>query len=191
MTKIQARRKLIVIILLCVAVGGAIVRQRATPGTTLRDVGTLLMLLWIPIVGNIIAWLVAQIRRKPSSAPSAPTTPGTSAGATATDFDPDAPFAPQLRVSLTLRPPQLPSEDVPVAEGQYRCALVVDNQGFTARWVVQPGELLRRGQAQEIGIEFLSPAIALPRFVPDTAFRMLVGESFIADGRVLRLLSGA
>ncbi len=177
MTQIQARRKLIVIILLCVAVGGAIVRHRATPGTTTRDIGTLLMLLWIPIVGNIIAWLVAQIRRKP---------PATSGTAAAADFDPAAPFAPQLQVSLTLRPPQLPSEDVPVAEGQYRCALVVDNQGFTARWVVQPGQLLRRGQAQEIDIEFLSPAIALPRFAPDTVFRMLVDESFIADGRVMR-----
>lgn len=182
MTKIQARRKLIVIILLCVAVCGAVIRQRAMPGTTLRDIGTLLMLLWIPIVGNIIAWLVAQIRRKPPAA-----LPSTAAAA-ATDFDPAAPFAPQLQVSLTLRPPQLPSEDVPVAEGQYRCALVVDNQGFTARWVVQPGQSMRRGQAQEIGIEFLSPALALPRFVPDTVFRMMVGESFIADGRVLRRL---
>ncbi|MES2534029.1 MAG: hypothetical protein V4636_23490 [Pseudomonadota bacterium] len=181
MTKIQARRKLIVIILLCVAVCGAVIRQRATPGTTTRDIGTLLMLLWIPIVGNIIAWLVAQIRRKPPAA-----LPSTTA---ATDFDPAAPFAPQLQVSLTLRPPQLPSEDVPLAEGQYRCALVVDNQGFTARWVVQPGESMRRGQAQDIGIEFLSPALALPRFAPDTVFRMMVGESFIADGRVLRLVS--
>ncbi|CAN5593820.1 hypothetical protein BH10PSE18_BH10PSE18_21880 [soil metagenome] len=41
--------------------------------------------------------------------------------------------------------------------------------------------------------ELLSPALALalPRFAPGTVFRMLVDESFIADGRVLRLLPDA
>ncbi len=66
LTQIQARRRLIVVILLCVALGGAALRQLSAPGSTQRDVGTLLMLLWIPIIGNIIAWLVnSHARRAP------------------------------------------------------------------------------------------------------------------------------
>ncbi|MGJ7510145.1 hypothetical protein [Variovorax sp. GT1P44] len=174
MTTIQFRRRLIVIILLCVAVGGGIVRHFAAPGSTLRDVGTLLMLLWVPIIGNVVAWLVARVRRR-----SVPVT---------SPFDQRLSFEAHALVELTLRPPKLPSHDTPVAEGEHRCALVVDNEAFSARWWVAPGESFRRGTAQTLEVEFLAPTLARPRFGPDTAFRMLVGESFIGDGRVLRLL---
>ena len=50
MTGIQAKRRFIVIALLCVALGGALLRQLSAPGSTARDVGTLLMLLWLPII---------------------------------------------------------------------------------------------------------------------------------------------
>jgi hypothetical protein len=177
MTTIQFRRRLIVIILLCVAVAGGFVRHFATPGSTLRDIGTLLMLLWVPIIGNVIAWLVARMRR-PAPAVTSP-------------FDERGAFEAHALVELTLRPPTLPSHDVPVAEGEHRCALVVDNEAFSVRWWVRPGEAFRRGTARTIEVEFLAPALARMRFQPDTAFRMLVGESFIGDGRVLRLLDQA
>jgi hypothetical protein len=174
MTTIQFRRRLIVIILLCVAVGGGFVRHFAAAGSTLRDIGTLLMLLWVPIIGNVIAWLVGRIRR-----PAAPA---------ASPFDEREAFEPHAVIELTLRLPKLPSHDVPVAEGEHRCALVVDNEAFSARWWVRPGEGFRRGTARTTEVEFLAPALARDRFPPDTGFRMLVGESFIGDGRVLRLL---
>ncbi|MDM0048000.1 hypothetical protein [Variovorax sp. J22R115] len=177
MTTIQFRRRLIVIILLCVAIGGAVMRHFAAPGSTLRDIGTLLMLLWVPIIGNVIAWLIARIRR-PAAPPPSP-------------FDERRAFEPHARVELTLRQPKLPSHDTPVAEGEHRCALVVDNEAFSARWWVRPGEAFRRGTAQTLEVEFLAPALALPRFPADTAFRMLVGESFIGDGRVLQVLEPA
>ena len=41
MTGIQAKRRFIVIALLCVALAGALVRQLSEPGSTARDVGTL------------------------------------------------------------------------------------------------------------------------------------------------------
>jgi len=63
MTTIQSRRKLIVIVLLCLAVGGALLRHFAAQGSMLRDIGTLLMLIWLPVVGNIVGWLMARIRR--------------------------------------------------------------------------------------------------------------------------------
>ncbi|VTU17838.1 hypothetical protein SRS16CHR_02111 [Variovorax sp. SRS16] len=170
-TTIQSRRKIIVIVLLCLAAAGALVRQFAEPGT-LRNIGTLMMLLWLPVIGNIISWLVARIRR--------PAAPG------AASFEAGAPFQPHALVELTLRTPMLPSEDTPILAGEHRCALVIDNEGFSARWFVAPGETFRRGVAQTLDVEFLAPALALARFQPGAAFRMLVGESFVGDGRVLR-----
>ena len=71
MTTIQSRRKLIVVILLCLAVGGALVRHYAERGTTTRDIGTLLMVLWVPIIGNVIAWLIGKLpRRAPPAEPA-------------------------------------------------------------------------------------------------------------------------
>ena len=172
MSTIQFRRKLIVIVLLCVAVAGALMRHHAERGSTTRDIGTLLMVLWVPIIGNVIAWLIGK---RPRRAP--PAEPAT--------FDAASTFTPHLRVELTLRPPALPSHDLPLFAGEYRCALVVDNEGFSARWFVPQGEVLERGKPHALEVEFLAPDIARPRFPQDAVFRVLVGDSFIADGRVL------
>ncbi|RST54890.1 hypothetical protein [Variovorax sp. DXTD-1] len=178
MTTIQSRRKLIVAILLCVAVGGAVVRHYATPGSTTRDIGTLLMVLWVPIIGNVIAWLIGKLpRRAPSAEPAS--------------FDTARAFMPHLRVELTLRPPALPSHDVPLAAGEYRCALVIGNEGFSARWFVPQGEQLERGKPHALDVELLTPDIANARFPEGATFRVLVGDSFIADGRVLQLRPAA
>ncbi|MET0541158.1 MAG: hypothetical protein ABWZ88_05330 [Variovorax sp.] len=174
MTTIQARRQLIVIVLLCLAVGGGVVRYFAAP-STFRDIATLLMLLWLPVIGNVIAWLVGKWRRPPP--PAAPS------------FGPAADFSPHARVELTLRPAAVPVEDTRIAEGEHRCSLVIGNDGFSVRWFVAPGDVVRRGQPHALDIEFLAPAVALPRFQPTAAFRMLVGPAFVGDGRVLEVLA--
>jgi hypothetical protein len=174
-TKIQFRRKVIVIVLLGVAVGGAVVRHYATPGTTTRDIATLLMVLWVPIIGNVIAWLISK---RPRRAPSAPAVAPPS-------FDTAGTFTPHARVELTFRKPALPSQDAPIAPGEYRCALVIDKEGFSARWIVPPGDALERGKPAALEVEFLSPAMAQPKFAQGAVFRVLIGDSFIADGRVL------
>ncbi|HWT19078.1 MAG TPA: hypothetical protein VN280_09195, partial [Variovorax sp.] len=95
MTLIQSRRRLIVVILLCVAAGGAVVRHYAAPGTTTRDIATLLMVLWVPIIGNVIAWLIGKRpRRAPPAQAVAPPS-----------FDTAGAFAPQARVELVFRKP--------------------------------------------------------------------------------------
>lgn len=183
MTSIQGRRRLIVIILLGLALAGAVLRQLAAPGSTARDVGTLLMLLWLPIIGNIIGWLVARVWRRRQAAKAA-----AAAATTPASFEAGSAFKPHALVELTLRRSTVPAENLPLSAGEHRCALVVDNQGFSARWFVPRDEALQRGQAQALQIEFLAPAAALPRFPRDAAFRVLVGESFVGDGRVLQLL---
>jgi len=182
-TQIQARRRLIVVILLCVALGGAVLRHLSAPGSTQRDVGTLLMLLWIPIIGNIIAWLVNRMR----AARALRKTVAATAAAPAASPRPDTPFAPHAWVELTLRPAGVPAEDLPIAEGLHHCALVIGNEGFSVRWQVGPGQSFRRGTRQTLPVEFMAPGAALPRLKPGVVFRLLVGEAFIGDGQVLRL----
>jgi hypothetical protein len=180
-TTIHSRRKLIVILLLCVAVAGALIRQYTPRGSITHDIGTLLMVMWVPVIGNVIAWLIGKYGKRPGSTAAAPAGPST--------FDARGPFTAHARVELTLRPPALPSQDVPITPGEYRGALVLDTEGFSARWFVPPGEVLQRGAPHALEIEFLAPAIAAPRFPRDTVFRVLVGDSFVADGKVLQALS--
>ena len=174
MTTIQFRRRLIVILLLAVAITGAVIRWRADPASTLHDIGTLLMVLWLPVVGQLIGWVVGKLRRPAVVVPT---------------FGPIDAFRADLRVSLTLRESQLPADNGPVPAGEYRAALVIDKDGFSARWRVPPGQALVRGQAETLEIELLSPAVALPRFPSGTAFRVLTGDSFIGDGTVLQTLA--
>ena len=177
MTTIQARRRLIVIVLLCIAAVAAVVRHFAVPGTTLRDLSTLLMVLWLPVVGSIVGWAYGKLRRAPA-APAGP--PG---------FAPGSVFAPHALAEITLRPAAVPAEDVPVPPGEHACVVVVQNQGFVARWQVAPDQTVRRGQKRTLPVEFLSPRLALPHLPRDTAFRMLVGEAFVGDGQVVQVLS--
>ena len=50
----SSRRKLIVIVLLALALVGAGMRQWAPNPSLMRDVGTLLLVLWLPVIGNVI-----------------------------------------------------------------------------------------------------------------------------------------
>lgn len=173
MSTIQSRRKLIVILLLAVAVAGAVIRWRADPASTLHDVGTLLMVMWVPIIGNVIAWAIRKLRRPVVEASS---------------FGPANAFRADLSVSLTLRESQLPVRNGALPSGEYRAALVLDKEGFNARWFIPPGQALVPGQASTVEVELLSPAVALPRFASDTPFRVLTGDSFIGDGVVREVL---
>lgn len=184
MTTIQFRRRLIVVLLLCVAVSGALIRHFAAPGTTRHDIGTVMMLLWLPVIGQVVHWVFGKLRRRAWGADAA------HAGAPAgpPSFDDATPFAPQVLAELTLRPASLPSENFAIASGMHSCALVIGNQGFSARWLVGPGQTLRRGTPHSLPVEFLKPALAAPFFAPGASFRVLVGEAFVGDGRVLRLV---
>lgn len=190
MTTRQSRRKLIVVVLLIIAVSGAVIRHFVAPPSTLRDIGTLMLLLWIPVIGNVVAWFFGKVRlarqaakaaRSPALAQTQPAPP-TAPVATGA-------FAADAIVEFTLRPASIPAEDVPIAEGEHQCAFVVGNEGFSARWRVPEGKSFYRGTAQTLEAQFLSPSLALPKFASGTAFRMLVGDAFIGDGKVREMLA--
>ncbi|MNK90674.1 hypothetical protein D3C87_1107380 [compost metagenome] len=65
---------------------------------------------------------------------------------------------------------------------------MLDTEGFSARWRVPQGESLVRGTPIALDIEFLSPAVAQPKFPQGTAFRVLIDEAFVADGRALQII---
>ncbi len=177
MTTIQARRRLIVILLLCTAAVAAVVRHFATPGTTLRDLSTLMMVLWLPVIGSIVGWCYGKLRRAPPPPAVLPA------------FAPGRPFEAHALVEFTLRPAVVPVDDVPLPPGEQQCVFVVENQGFLTRWLVAPEDVFRRGQARTVQVEFLSPRVALPHLPPQAAFRMLVGEAFVGDGHVVQVLA--
>ncbi|MGI4778996.1 MAG: hypothetical protein ACRYGA_12895 [Janthinobacterium lividum] len=188
MTTRQSRRKLIVVVLLFIAVSGAAIRHFVAPPSTLRDIGTLMLLLWIPVIGNVVAWFFGKVRTARQAAQATRSTgaarPAPPPIATAT-----GPFAADVLVEFTLRPASIPAEDLPIAEGEHQCAFVVGNEGFSARWRVPAGKSFLRGTAQVLEAQFLSPVVALPKFGPGTPFRMLVGDAFIGDGKVREVLA--
>ena len=165
LTATPARRRLVMIVLLLLAACGGVIRHFAPQPSTLHDLGTLLLVLWLPAVGNLIAYLV---RRLPRRAPRGPGFPAGSA------------FVPHLRARL---------ESVELAEAERAsllehtgCLLLVGQQAFTARLGQPLARALAAAQPQPI--ELLRPAAALAQLVPGTPFHLLVGTTAVAKGRV-------
>ncbi len=163
-----ARRRLAMIALLLLALAGSFIRHLAPDPSTLRDIGTLLMVLWLPAVGNLVAYFVRKIPRK------APAHLG---------FTEGAPFTPHVHVRLqpTGLVPDLPAA---LASARNHCTLVVGNSGFTAR---------AGGAAsadEDVALELLRPEVALAQLTPGTEFRLAVGTTAVAKGRVVEVVRG-
>ena len=90
---ISSRREIITAVLLLFSVGGGLLRWLAPQPSLARDMGSLLLVLVLvlvlrlPIIGNIIAWVVAQAHKPKNAHPG---------------FAPDRPFTPSAHVTLTL-----------------------------------------------------------------------------------------
>nr|MDQ6881713.1 hypothetical protein [Pseudomonadota bacterium] len=78
------RRKLVVIVLVGLAMVGGAIRYWAPNPSTGRDLGSLLLVLWLPVIGNVIGFFVRKIRI------------GRSGG-----FPAGQPFQAHLRIELT------------------------------------------------------------------------------------------
>lgn len=154
----SSRRRLIVVVLLVLAVAGAVLRAATPAGSLPHDIGTLLLVMWVPAVGNILGWLMRRraARRAAAALPAAPW----------------GPFSAHLRASL--RP-----LGAPAAPGEHEGLLVVGSQGFTAR--------LRAAEGHDgvVEIEFRAPQAALPHCPADTAFQWVHKGVVTARGTVL------
>jgi hypothetical protein len=170
-----AGRKIISVALLSLAVVGAVIRLFAPNPSLARDIGTLLLVMWVPAVGNFIGWGMRQwaARRLPKS------------------FESQGPFVAHLLAEATLTPIARQGPASLAESAEVRCTLLLDTEGFTARFFIAPGASLPAGSPQTLQLQLLSPTVALPRFQPDTTFRVMTGNNVIGQGRVLRVLSGA
>ena len=163
-----ARRKLIVIALLLLAVAGGAIRAWAPNPSTLRDIGSLLLVLWVPVIGNVIAYLVRQFRIAHSHS-----------------FSRDQQFAGELLVEML---PLVPVSAFTAPITGNDCALVVGTEGFTVRLPQPVGDWIAGGIAVEMQVQFLKPSMALPLFAANTPFRIVAQQHLVGQGRVLRVL---
>ncbi len=166
------RRQLIVAVLLTLATAGAALRHWAPDPSTLRDVGTLLLVMWLPAVGNIVAFAVGRYRQ---------------AAYARRHFAPERVFAGHVEVDLVAAP--LASSTPALVPLQTVCTLVLGTEGFTARLAMPVALWLTSGQPVATELEFLRPALGLPRFGVGTSFTVLAGSAVLGQGHVRRVLA--
>ena len=157
--------------LLALALVGAAIRQSAPNPSLARDLGNLMLVLWIPIIGNVVGWVIQKLRLGPRPPP---------------DFPPRSIFVPHLQTELVPLDAKLLEKLRPIAPDERRCALVVGKHAVTVRLPVPLLAWLGTHRMQSMPVQFLRPDLAFPRFPPGTAFRVLAGSSIIGEGRVLQ-----
>jgi hypothetical protein len=161
----SSRRQIVMAVLLGLATVGAAMRYWAKDPSVWHDIGTLLLVLWLPAVGNLVGF---AIRKLPRRAPAK------------TDFAAGSAFVPHLRAELTPLPAASALDDA----FERRCTLVVGGQGFTARLALPLSQWLAAGTMQSLELELLRPALAQRHLLPDTAFRVVAGTAVIGKGHV-------
>lgn len=166
-------RRLAMAFLLALAVAGAVIRVMADNPSTLRDIGSLLLVLWVPAVGQLIGWLRGKM-----PAPKPPPT----------GFPDGQPFTAQLKVELTPLPPPGLLQALDPATPLF--TVLFGRQGFTARSANPVPQWLSATSPQTLELEFLTPELALQRLRPQTPFHVLVGPVGVAKGVVLEQLAG-
>jgi hypothetical protein len=166
-TVTSSRRRLAMAVLLLLAASGGVIRKFAPDPSVLRDIGTLLLVLWLPAVGNLIAYFVTKIPRK---APPR------------TEFEQDAAFAPQLSAQVEAAVPTAVMDALDPQER--KCTILVGRHGFTARLAEPVKQTFATSGEQTLALEFLHPAVALRKLVDGTEFHLLAGTLGIAKGRV-------
>jgi hypothetical protein len=168
MSTISSRRYFIVVVLLIMAVAGALLRSFAVPQSTPYYLGTLLMVMWVPIVGNIISFLGKKLSPVALAKPT---------------FSAATPFVRQAVVELRGQSEQ--DLDLPQKEqdGRIHGLFVVGTEGFSIRFSLLDIEVADGCLGAEV--QFFSPAAARPKFPVGSAFKVMQGNSGIGTGQVL------
>lgn len=164
----SSRRAIAMGVMLALAVTGGVVRHYAPAASTLHDIGTLLLVMWLPAVGNLIAWVVGKLPR-PAPPP--------------TDFPADRAFTPQLEIQVERSP--LPDGWLATLDpDERRAVLLVGRHGFTVRGARPLREWLAQPVSPSLWLELLRPGSARKALTPGTALHVLVGTTVVAKGSV-------
>ena len=62
----SSRRQIVMVTLLVLAIVGGAVRYWAPNPSTARDIGTLLLVMWLPAVGNLVSFVIREWHRRRS-----------------------------------------------------------------------------------------------------------------------------
>jgi hypothetical protein len=170
----SSRRVLIVGALAIAASIGAVVRHVSPENSTAHSLGTLFMVMWVPIVGNIV-FFFARRWRPIGLAPKI--------------FAIGTPFTPHALVEISLPRQESSNHSAQVSAGELRCLFVTGTEGFSAR--VQVPQEAVGGKATTVQAEFLAPAAALPKLSASGAFQLIQGGSVVGHGRVVSMLPNA
>jgi hypothetical protein len=141
-----------------------VVRHFSPIDSTAYGLGTLFMVLWLPIVGNIIHFLVQRIPM--ASAPKA--------------FAVGTPFRPHALVEMTLRSGD---QSAQFGAGELRCLFVIGTEGFSARVEVEKKPVPDEPTTAQV--EFLAPAVALAQLAANGSFSLVQGSAVVGQGRIL------
>ena len=169
----SSRRRLVMGVLLAVAATGSVIRQQAPDPSALRDFGTLLMVMWLPAVGNLVAYLVGKIprRKRPPVA-----------------FADGAPFSAQLIARIDAV--ALPAGWLETLDpSEHRCTAVVGHRGFTVRTEAPVSQWLGNAPPT-LALECLVPSVALRELLPGAVFDLMVGPTVVARGVLGRPSAG-
>ncbi len=168
-----SRRRTAMAVMLALAMTGLVIRYFAPNPSTLRDFGTLLMVMWLPAVGNFAAYLIGKIPRPPPRI---------------VEFTRGAAFVPHLQVRLEATPLP-PGKLASFHASDDRCTVVLGKHGFLGRLdepVVQalsgPGETMAK-------LELLHPHVALSQLPAGTQFHLLFEGKPVAKGRVEQVIA--
>jgi hypothetical protein len=168
MRSIAFRRRLIAVLLLCTGFVGAVMRWLTDPHSAAHTMGTMLMVMWVPAVGNMIGFVLNKWRASRFVPPA---------------FGVDAPFVPHARVELTLDTALAGARDA-----HLHLVLLVGTEMFSARCLLRDNTALAAGVPVTLDLQFLAPAAAMPRLARHIVFRVLQGTSVVGQGQVLDLL---
>jgi len=168
----SSRRQIIVAVLLVLALIGAAMRSSAANPSLARDIGTLLLVLWLPVIGNVVAFVIARVHRMRAARRSM-------------SFAPDSAFTAHVLAEIV---PVRGNDASALASDECSCTLVVGHEGFTARVAEPLVQSLATAAARTIELELLRPAMGLPRLAVNTQFSVFASGALVATGRVLRTL---
>jgi len=179
LTRDRIRRFLLTLAGSCIAIGLTL-WLLAPPGSALHAIGYGLAAFWLMpaiVFGPFLTLFHLNTQYKKRQAQSSPQS----------RFAQGA-VVPELAVTLKLLPEIRGRRQPMLGAGQHSLALVVGSEGFTVRFVLPEGTALDAATDQRVDVQFLAPALALPRFAPGTAFRALDQGGVIGTGTVIGTL---